>query len=142
MLKKIFKSEKSKRYKVWLKQAEFDIAAAEVSYNNKFFEWACFQSQQAVEKALKAVLVHAGLRPPKMHKLAVLMSECNKANKKFKKTKLGFKDVESFAFIARYPFLIPGENMSPHEAITSKDAQGCIDQAKKFLEKIRKLLGE
>ena len=128
------------RYKIWLEQAEFDLKAAELSRDNDFFEWTCFQCEQAVEKALKSVLVHAGWRPPKMHKLAVLMSYCNKANDKFKKTKFEFRDLEAFTFVSRYPFLIPGENLSPHEFITLDDAQRCINQAKSFLEKIRKLL--
>lgn len=45
------------RYQDWLKQAEKDIEAAKVSMNNKHFEWACFQSQQSAEKALKSLLL-------------------------------------------------------------------------------------
>lgn len=142
MLKKLKALGKSERYKIWLKQAEFDYEAAVCSSKNGFFEWACFQSEQAVEKALKAVLVKAGWRPPKMHKLAVLMAYCNKANKKFRKTKFAFRDLESFTFVSRYPFLIPGEDLSPHEFITLDDAQGCINQARTFLNKIQSLLNE
>lgn len=131
---------KSKRYKVWLEQAHFDLEAAKTSRDGTFFEWACFQSEQAVEKALKAVLVHAGWRPPKMHKLAVLMSYCNNANKKFRKTKFEFRDLEAFTFVSRYPFLIPGENLSPHKFIKLEDAEKCISQAEAFLKKIRNLL--
>ena len=39
----------------WMKQAEKDIEAAEVMKNNGRFEWACFISHQAAEKAVKAV---------------------------------------------------------------------------------------
>jgi HEPN domain-containing protein len=131
---------KLNRYKVWLKQSEYDLQAAETSKNNEFYEWACFQSEQAAEKALKAVLVHAGWRPPKMHKLAVLMSYCNNANEEFKRTKFEFRDLESFTFVSRYPFLIPGENLSPHEFVTLEDADRCINQARTFLDKIHNLL--
>lgn len=142
MLKKLKHKGKGERYKVWLKQADFDYRAAKVSKENGFYEWACFQSEQAVEKALKAVLVKAGWRPPKMHRLAVLMSYCNRANKEFKRTKFEFRDLEAFTFVSRYPFLIPGENLSPHEFISLKDAQKCISQAKDFLKKIHSLLKE
>lgn len=135
-------ARKGKRYQVWLEQAEYDFEAAKVSRKNDFNEWACFQCEQAVEKALKAVLVHAGWRPPKMHKLAVLMSYCNNANDVFKKTKFEFRDLESFTFVSRYPFLIPGENLSPHNFILSEDADRCISQARAFLDKIQKLLKE
>lgn len=142
MLEKIKRVSKSKRYKVWLSQATFDLQAAEASAENGFYEWACFQSEQSAEKALKSVLVHAGWRPPKMHKLAVLMSYCNNANRQFRKTKFEFRDLEAFTFVSRYPFLIPGENLSPHEFITVKDAEKCIQQAKNLLSKIHTLLGE
>lgn len=142
MLKKILTKGKGKRFEVWLEQAEFDFQAAKVSRDANFYEWATFQCEQAVEKALKAVLVHAGWRPPKMHKLAVLMSYCNNANKEFRKTKFEFRDLEAFTFVSRYPFLIPGENLSPHKFITLDDAEKCINQAKVFLDKIQKLLKE
>ncbi|MBN2016350.1 HEPN domain-containing protein [Candidatus Dojkabacteria bacterium] len=142
MLKRLRTLGTGERYKVWLKQAEFDFEAAKSSKLSGFFEWACFQCEQAVEKALKAVLVKAGWRPPKMHKLAVLMSYCNRANGKFRQTKFEFRDLESFTFVSRYPFLIPGENLSPHEFISSDDAERCIIQARTFLDKIHSLLEE
>ncbi len=46
-----------KRTRDWLTQAEYDIQAAEDSMLNDHHEWACFQSQQAAEKALKALLL-------------------------------------------------------------------------------------
>jgi len=39
----------------WLAQARRDIKAARDSASAGNFEWACFQAQQAAEKALKAV---------------------------------------------------------------------------------------
>ncbi|TFF85260.1 MAG: HEPN domain-containing protein [Promethearchaeota archaeon] len=45
------------RYKDWLNQSDEDYQAAVDSKNNKHFEWACFQAQQAAEKALKALLL-------------------------------------------------------------------------------------
>jgi len=142
MLRKLRSKGKGNRYLVWLEQAEFDFQAAQVSKENKFYEWTCFQSEQAVEKALKAVLVHAGWRPPKMHKLAILMSYCNEANEEFRRTKFEFRDLESFTFVSRYPFLVPGENLSPHKFINLDDADRCINQARKFLDKIHSLLKE
>ncbi|MCX7827348.1 MAG: HEPN domain-containing protein, partial [Verrucomicrobiae bacterium] len=39
----------------WLAQAEADLNAARDSRFAKHFEWACFQAQQAGEKAMKAL---------------------------------------------------------------------------------------
>lgn len=140
MLEKIRLVRKGQRYQIWLEQATFDLEAAELSKKYGFFEWSCFQSEQAAEKALKGVLVHAGWRPPKVHKLALLMAYCNNANNRFRDTRFEFRDLESVTFVSRYPFLIPGDNLSPHKFFTMEDAEKCIHQAKIFLSKIQNLL--
>ncbi|WP_291765079.1 HEPN domain-containing protein [Caldivirga sp. UBA161] len=45
----------------WLKQALRDLDAAKSSLNGGYYEWACFQAQQAAEKALKALLHGLGV---------------------------------------------------------------------------------
>lgn len=142
MLRKATTIDEGARFKIWLQQADFDLKAANSSKDSGFYEWACFQSEQAVEKGLKAILVNAGWRPPKMHKLAVLIHYCNDANRKFRETKFEFRDLEASTFVSRYPFLIPGENLSPHEFITLENATKCIEQASSMLQKIRQLLQE
>lgn len=42
----------------WFKQARADFEAAQDSMKTGHYEWACFQSQQAAEKALKALYIH------------------------------------------------------------------------------------
>lgn len=44
----------------WMAQAERDVEAAEAQRKAGFHEWACFASQQAAEKACKAVLSRRG----------------------------------------------------------------------------------
>ncbi|HUX99148.1 MAG TPA: HEPN domain-containing protein [Candidatus Deferrimicrobium sp.] len=46
----------------WFSQAKFDLEAAKVSLNAGNYEWACFQAQQAGEKALKSYLYLHGKR--------------------------------------------------------------------------------
>ena len=123
-----------------MEQAMYDIQAAKMSLDNKFYEWAAFQSVQAAEKALKAVLVHSGWRAPKMHRLSVLMGLGNEANPEFKKTKFKFRELETYTFISRYPFALPGKNQSPHKFITEKDANKAYHYAQDILEKVNKLL--
>ncbi len=43
------------RWKDWLEQAERDIKRAELDVEHEFYEWACFTTHQAAEKALKAL---------------------------------------------------------------------------------------
>ena len=47
--------------KRWLTQALRDLKAARDSLRNSNYEWACFQAQQAAEKAVKALLYGHGV---------------------------------------------------------------------------------
>lgn len=44
-----------KRFKDWLKQAENDLEHARKSLKMEDYSWSCFASQQAAEKAMKAL---------------------------------------------------------------------------------------
>ncbi len=48
------------RSKDWIRQAERDLESAKTQLEHNFFEWACFLSQQAAEKAIKAVYQKIG----------------------------------------------------------------------------------
>jgi len=48
------------RYLDWLSQAERDLSRAEIDIQYDYWEWACFTSQQAAEKACKALLMFHG----------------------------------------------------------------------------------
>jgi HEPN domain-containing protein len=48
------------RSRDWINQASRDLASAEAMLASGFFEWACFASQQAAEKAIKAVFQKMG----------------------------------------------------------------------------------
>lgn len=132
---------KKNRYRIWLKQSRYDLDAAQNSYENGHYEWACYQSIQSVEKALKAVVVHSGFRAPRTHKLGVLISMANKANSLFKDVKLkAFRKIESYTFISRYPFVVPGVDQTPHDTITKNDAQACLGIANDISEKIESFI--
>jgi len=48
------------RSKDWIRQAERDLESAKTQLEHNFLEWACFLSQQAAEKAIKAVYQKIG----------------------------------------------------------------------------------
>lgn len=55
----------------WMRLAEGDLAVARVRVPDHVpRELLCFHCQQAAEKAIKAVLVSAGIEPPRTHALA------------------------------------------------------------------------
>lgn len=131
----------SERFLLWIHQAEYDLKAAVLSHNNMFFEWSCYQCVQAVEKSLKSIIVQAGLRPPKIHKIGVLLGMCNYVNPDFSKIKLNFRYIESFTFVTRYPFVLPGQKQQiPHELISKQDSELLIKLTTEVIDSIKNFL--
>ena len=57
----------------WLRRAESSLVQASKTDERVCLEDLCFQAQQAAEKALKALLLAHGGRPPRTHSLAALL---------------------------------------------------------------------
>lgn len=125
------------RYKVWLAQAQYDLDAAVSAAQNGFYEWACFISEQSAEKGIKAGIVANNQIAPKIHKLSSLIGFVKRIDPRLKGTLFEAKELSVFTFIARYPFLIPGELDAPHMYITLEDAKLCIQRATKILNTIQ-----
>jgi HEPN domain-containing protein len=49
------------RWKDWLDQGKRDLERAGLDREHRFYEWACFTSQQAAEKALKGLALKLGM---------------------------------------------------------------------------------
>ncbi|MDC7235235.1 MAG: HEPN domain-containing protein [Spirochaetales bacterium] len=89
--------------KLWLDRAESSYKLGVVEKEDGiFYEDLCFQLQQACEKALKAVLIHFDIEPPKTHSFGILLQ---KIESKIE-VPLNVKDVitlNSYAVQTRYP---------------------------------------
>jgi HEPN domain-containing protein len=129
------------RFNVWLAQADHDLAAAKLSLDRGYYEWACFQAEQSTEKALKSAIVYHGKSAPKLHKLGVLIGIIKSIDPRFRGIHLDIAELQSYTFTARYPFLIPGNYETPHDYINREDAEICIHQAQTILNLIREVLG-
>ncbi|MEX1316210.1 MAG: HEPN domain-containing protein [Synechococcaceae cyanobacterium] len=57
------------RAEAWLRQAHDDLAAARCMAGQGFHAQGCYLAGQAAEKALKGLLVAAGVTPPHSHSL-------------------------------------------------------------------------
>lgn len=49
------------RYRDWIEQAERDLGRANLDIKYKYYEWACFTTQQSAEKSVKALCMLLGL---------------------------------------------------------------------------------
>ena len=96
----------------WFEQAKWDLKSAEDSRAAGNYEWACFQAQQAVEKALKAVLLAAGVARPFGHSIRILLTECERVDPSFAKVRAA-AELDQFYVPTRYPDGLPGD--VPHE---------------------------
>ncbi len=64
----------------WISKAQSDLRAARLLREQEpgLIEPACFHMQQAIEKALKGVLLLHEQRPPRTHRLADLFGLCER----------------------------------------------------------------
>lgn len=122
----------------WLNQAEADFDAAQDSLKSEHFEWACFQAQQAAEKALKAFLFSRGLRAVITHSTAELLIEAQK-HASFDIPQKYAKTLDSYYIPTRYPNGLPGTSI-PARYYSKEDADICIKYAELILKSVKKYI--
>ena len=114
----------------WIKKAQKDLKHAEFSLKNNDFDWSQLASQQAAEKALKAVCIHKEIGLIKVHDLTILARKINAPMKILEKCGL----LNPFYTSSRYPDV--EELMDDKsEEIAAKDA---IKAAEKVLRWCKK----
>ena len=86
----------------WLKQAERDLEQAKESNQSERFEWTCFASQQAAEKAVKALHLHHG-QEAWGHVISKLLRELPKTIQVHDELINKAKVLDNFYIPARYP---------------------------------------
>lgn len=124
----------------WLAQARDDLALAEWLLNEgRFFDKGCFISQQAAEKALKAVLYGYGARVVLGHSVADLLSQALKHHPELSDLADGSRLLDRFYIPTRYPNGLPAG--APCESFRREDlgsaatlARAIVDAAGRILE--------
>ena len=120
----------------WYSQAKADLRASRKSRDAESFEWACFQSQQAAEKALKALWLHSGL-DPWGHSVYNLIADFPITSSISKHSDAGLL-LDKLYIPTRYPSGLPG--LSPHEAYKRFDADSAIEAAEKIVHEVARLM--
>lgn len=123
----------------WLAQAQSDLDFARLGLREGFFAQACFQCQQAAEKALKAIHYLGGARFVPGHSLVELLSSLPDRHPGLAALLPGARRLDQLYIPTRYPNGLPGG--VPAEVFSSDQATAAIDDATKFLEAARILLG-
>jgi HEPN domain-containing protein len=89
----------------WLNRAKSNLAQASRVLPGVYLEDLCFASQQAVEKAVKAVFIHRSVRFPYVHDLARLLNLLDRNGVKVPKYVREAESLTLYAVESRYPGL-------------------------------------
>lgn len=123
------------RAREWLKRAKSNLARAKVGRISEdiLYEDLCFDAQQAVEKALKALCIIHGIKFSKVHDIAYLMELLEKGNIKIPKRLQRAKILTDYAVETRYPGdYIPVDEDMYKDAL--KLAERIVSWVEKMLE--------
>jgi HEPN domain-containing protein len=123
----------------WFRQAEHDLEAADISMKGGSSAWACFQSQQAAEKAVKALLYEAGYRKILSHSVYELLLEARKITDGVPLLEQEAKMLDNVYITSRYPNGLAGR-MTPSEYYTREDAERCLRSAGSILDAVRRCI--
>ena len=123
--------EPNKEATRWLKQAESDLAYAELGLREGFFAQVCFQCQQVCEKAVKAIRYGRGERAVLGHALVELAASLT-VMEPFRE---GFAVLDQYYVPTRYPNGLPGG--VPSDVYTRAQAAGAVDIACQVLAVVR-----
>lgn len=122
----------------WLSQAEHDLESA---INNlekvKFYSDACFMSEQASQKALKAYLLFKGERHILSHSVRELVDSCAKYDGEFNCLIEYGMILDKYYIPTRYPDALAPPAV-PYKSYTEKEAAEAVDYAKKIVNSVRK----
>jgi len=123
----------------WLQQAQADLGAAENSLAAGNHDWACFQSQQAGEKALKAVWLFHAL-DPWGHSLVKLIEDL--PEEAIRAPLFAYlshaKRLDKLYILTRYPNGLP--DSIPAEVYTKEEADEAIRTARELVSAISRMI--
>ena len=102
-------------------------------------EWACFQAQQAGEKALKALLYGRGIPAILTHSLRRLIRECEAFDETFRALGEAARLLDQHYISTRFPTYFDSE-LPPTRYYEEGDADACLQSAHAILERVRPLL--
>ena len=119
----------------WLAQGENDLAFATLASREGYFAQACFNSQQAAEKALKAFLYSRGAEQVFGHSVADLAAECAELDAEFASLRSRAAPLDQFYVATRYPNSLPGG--IPAQAFARPEAERALKMAREVMAAVK-----
>lgn len=107
----------------WLNRAFSDLRLASTSPEGVYYEDLCFHTQQAAEKAIKALLIKRGVQFPYVHDLAQLLTLVERSGLPIPDNVRQSERLTRYAVMARYPGLEPQVIRAEYEKALSQSAE-------------------
>ncbi len=128
----------------WIAQAKRDLDNAKYEIEGKYFEWACFLSQQSAEKAVKAVYHKLGGEPFGHSVTGLLARLPPELQEKTQDRKISgeilnaAKELDKAYIAVRYPNAHP--EGAPYNFFTETEARRLVSHAERILRFCEDLL--
>ena len=123
----------------WFRQAERDLEDAAFNRHGERYNIACFLSQQAAEKALKAYLYRRGAEDVWGNSLIDLCEDAKLLEMFFDTIKADARQLDKYYDITRYPGFLPSG--IPAEAFDDVDAERAMELAGIVVEFVGQRIG-
>lgn len=120
----------------WLTAAREDLAFAEYAAAGDFHPQACFHSQQAAEKAVKAMHFARGARAVLGHNVRSLMQRLDPMPRELAVQLDGARELDLFYVPTRYPNGL--DEGSPGEAFSAVQSQRALGIAQAIVEGVER----
>ena len=121
---------------VWLKKAQEDLNWTRANIKGEIYYGACFTAQQAVEKALKAFLLHHQKKLIKIHDVSALLEECILIDDSFSALRETVLPLVDYYVQVRYP------DVSDFMDYSREDAKDALERATAVVNFIKERLGQ
>lgn len=118
------------RYQDWFRQAKRDLNHAKHALEDGDYEWACFATQQAAEKSIKAVYQKIGA-DAWGHAVSILLANLPEGFRPEVSLIEEAKELDKFYIPPRYPNAHPSG--IPSDYYTKQEAERAIDYAERIL---------
>lgn len=125
------------RSRDWMDQAKGDLRHSLSDIEQGFYEWSCFSSQQAAEKAVKAVFQKMGAEAWG-HSVSDLLRELSKKHNVPKELINGALELDKAYIPTRYPNAHPSG--SPRTRYIEDEAKRLYSHAEKIIQFCESLL--
>ena len=124
------------RPEAWLRQAENDLAMAQLARDHCYLAQACFFASQAAEKALKSALLECGIEPPHTHSLIELVRALKSAGLDVASLEaLPLRALSRMAISSRYPL----DATPPSELFEQGETDAAISTASEVIQVLKRL---